>query len=211
MIPNEFNEALPPDNLVPELLASIDEHITHFTTSNVFSNILRKKKNENQHTMAFCAFMNNYLKGNDLSLIFDRETSQKGSYAVDIGVLHTSGLLIFTIEAKILPTPKGTKSSPRNEYEYVYGKSGGIQRFKNAQHGVDLEDKNLPENGLIAYIKENDFPYWHTKINQWILDAKWHKSEQLQKIHINTTAKFKSTHSRVDDSEVVLHHFWVNV
>jgi len=209
MIPNEFDKVLPSNNLVLKLLASIDEHITHFTTSGTFDNVLKKKKNENQHTTAFCVFMNHYLKENNMSLVFNSETPQKGSHTVDIGVFHTEGVLIFTIEAKILPIP--IRNKKRHEYEYVYGKGGGIQRFKDAQHGVDVEDKNLTENGLIAYVKENDFTHWHKKINQWILDAGWHSSEQLQKIQINTTAKLKSTHPRIDGSQVVLHHFWVNV
>ncbi len=212
MIPNEFDKILRPNVLVSKLIASVDEHITHFTTSKVFDNILKKKKNEKQHTMAFCVFMNNYLNEDNFSLVFNHETPQKGSYVVDIGVFHkNSGLLIFTIEAKLLPTPKGTKKSPRNEYEYVYGKGAGIQRFKEGKHGVDNRDRNIPINGLIAFVKENDFNHWYTKINQWILDAGWNSSEQLQKIHINTTAKLKSTHPRVDGSEVVLHHFWVDV
>mgnify|MGYP000050050197 CR=1 FL=1 len=44
-------------------------------------------------------------------------------------------------------------------------------------------DNPLLENGLIAFIKQDDFEHWYEKINQWILDANWDSSEQLQKVY----------------------------
>jgi len=192
---------------VEKLMAYIEKELNPFTYSKEFIDILEKKKNENQHTLSFCVYMTNKCKS---KFYFGRENAQKGSSTIDIGV-YIGSKLFFTIEAKLLPTPKGTKSSPRSEYEYVYGKGAGIQRFKEGKHGVDNRNKNLPENGLIAFVKENDFAHWHKKINQWILDAGSHSSEQLQKIHLNTTAKLKSTHLRTDRSKVTLYHFWVHV
>ena len=118
-------------------------------------------------------------------------------------------MLIFTIEAKLLPTP--VTGSKRNEFEYVYGKGGGIQRFKDGNHGVDNQDSYLLENAIIAYIKENDFDFWLETINTWILAAKWDKSELLKADYFKIIAKLKSIHSGVNSSEVNLHHFWVNV
>lgn len=201
---------LEPNSIVENLVTSIDREIGNFTASDSFKKILKKKKNENQHSEAFCHFMNFHLNNPSVTFIFSREVAQKGNRTVDIGVYYGS-TFIYTLEAKLLPTPKGSKSSPRAEHEYVYGKGGGIQRFKNNQHGLDHEENLLRENGLIAFIKENNFDLWHSKINQWILEANWGLSEQLQKVYFNKTARLDSKHKRVDDSNVTLHHFWVYV
>lgn len=192
------------EKAVLDLIQHIEDTLPRFRDSPQFVNILVKKKNENQHTVAFCAYMGNG------TYSFVNQTPQKGSYTVDIGVFW-GGILIFTIEAKLLPTPKGTKSSPRAEHEYVYGKGAGIQRFRDGFHGVDNQDKTLSENGLIAYIQERDFDHWLSKINQWILDAKWNESEQLKKIYFKQIAKLLSKHPREKTSEMILYHFWVNV
>ena len=141
---------------------------------------------------------------------FQRENSQRANSTIDIGVYFGSSL-IFTIEAKVLPTPKGTKKAPRFEYEYVYGKGAGIQRFKEGRHGLSNEDDFITENGLIAYIKQNDFHYWLSKINGWILEANWEKLEKLEVNYFDSTAKLTSEHKRVNGAKFKLHHFWVNV
>src|SRR5690606_38663730 len=125
-----------------------------------FVDILTMKKHENQHSQSFCTYMTNKCRS---IYYFGRENTQVGSHTIDIGIYHGS-ILIFTIEAKLLPTP--TQSSPRTEHEYVYGRGAGIQRFRDGVHGVDNQNKPLPENGLIAYIKEQDFDHWLSKINQ---------------------------------------------
>ena len=206
---NTFRE-LEPNSVVEDLIALIDSKIVDFTSSDSFTNILKKKKNENQHSEAFCNFMNLQSRHQNITLIFSREVAQKGSRNIDIGVYRGS-ILIYTIEAKLLPTPKGSKSSPRDEHEYVYGKGGGIQRFKNNQHGLDHDENLLVENGLIAFVKENNFDFWINKINKWVLDATWGKDEKLEKIYFHSTAKLYSKHIREDKSYVALHHFWVYV
>jgi hypothetical protein len=64
---------------------------------------------------------------------------------------------------------------------------------------------------LIAFVKENGFEFWQKEINQWILDARWNKSEQLQKIYFNSTGKLISNHLRTRGVNVKLHHFWIRV
>jgi len=208
---NTFRE-LEPNSVVKDLVELIDRNIGNFSSSDSFINILKKKKNENQHSEAFCNFMNLRTRNKSITLIqFQREIAQKGNRTVDIGV-YLGTILVYTIESKLLPTPKGSKGSPRNEYEYVYGKGGGIQRFKDNHHGLDHDENLLRENGLIAFVKENKFDFWHKKINQWILDASWNKSERLKKVYFNsTTARLNSNHKRIDGSDVILHHFWVYV
>lgn len=192
---------------ISDLIKYIEEKLPDFKDSQEFIDILEKKKNENQHSLSFCVYMTNECKS---AYYFGRENAQKGSHTIDIGVYQGSNL-IFTIEAKLLPTPKGTKKEPRIEHEYVYGKGAGIQRFRDGVHGVDNQDNPLSENGMIAYIKENDFEYWLSKVNQWISDAQWHKSEQLQKIYFKSIAKLFSKHPRQNASDVSLYHFWAYV
>jgi hypothetical protein len=213
-------------NSIQNLLIFIETELNNFTNSQEFIDILEQKKNEDQHSTAFCVFMTNKCKAR---YCFMPENAQYGSYKIDIGVYEGS-ILIFTIEAKVLPTPKGTASQPRDSHEYVYrniGSGAGIERFKIGVHGVDNSNNALLENGMIAYIKEQDFDYWQEQVNQWILDARsptkskeklhWSPCERLEFIDLNNPqnqqifAKFISKHLRIDNTEVILYHFWVKV
>ena len=198
---------LEPNNLVGDLITFMETELSTFAKSDEFVKILEKKKNENQHSLSFCVYMTNKSKSR---FYFARENAQKGSSVIDIGVYHGADL-IFTIEAKLLPTPKGSKEQKRNEHEYVYGKGAGIQRFKDGNHGRDNLDNFLHENAMIGFLKENDFDFWFKKINQWIRDAKWDEAELLEKTHFQSTAKLKSKHSRSKHPDVLLHHFWIKV
>ena len=208
-IQNEFSQIDEgcSNQAISDLIKYIEETLPGFPNSQEFIDILKKKKNENQHSLSFCVYMANKAKS---KYSFIRENSQRGSYTIDIGIYQGSNL-IFTIEAKLLPTPKGTKKKPRAEHEYVYGKGAGIQRFRDGFHGVDNQDNSLLHNGMIAYIKEKDFEYWFSKVNQWILDAQWGKSEQLEKIYFKTMAKLVSKHRRPNACDVKLYHFWIYV
>lgn len=196
---------LRPNRLVQKLVSVIIDMLQEFPRSEEFESVLAKRKNENQHSLAFCLYMTNRSQ-----FSFMRENAQKGSHTVDISA-YEGATLIFVIEAKSLPTPSGTKQKPRSDHEYVYGKGGGIQRFKDGWHGVDNQDRTFSECGMIAYVKENDFDFWFEKINHWVLDAGWVASEQLEKVTIDKTAILSSNHSRQDNSMIRLHHFWVKV
>jgi len=198
---------LRPNKLVQDLVNYIESELMRFTYSEEFIDILERKKNENQHTLSFCVYMTNKCSS---KFYFGRENAQKGSSVIDIGV-YKGSILIYTIEAKLLPTPQGTKQYPRYEYEYAYGKGGGIQRFKDGKHGVDNNNNPLVENGLIAFIKDDKFDYWLSKVNQWITETDWDSSEQLQKIYFEDIAKLQSKHLRIDKSVVYLNHYWVYV
>lgn len=205
-------KVLQPSPVVAELVSLVESRLPLFSSSNSFEKILVTRKNETQHSVAFILFM---MKGQD-KFTFMNETGQKGSFTIDIGVYErATDELIFTIEAKVLPTPKGTKSSPRSESEYVYSQTGhrgaGIERFKSGNHGLDSQMVPIMENGMIAYIKENDFKDWLIAINGWIGEAKWEVYEELQQVYVNATAKFISRHSRADGSALTIHHFWVMV
>ena len=192
------------NQVILELIKYIEETLPDFPYSQQYIDILEMKKNENQHSTALCVYMHYKSK---IEYCFISGNAQRGSYTSDISIYYGS-ILIFTIEAKVLPTPKKAK---RPEHEYVYGKGAGIQRFRDGFNWVDNQDNPLSENGMIAYIKEKDFEYWFSKVNQWILDAKWDKSEQLEKIHFKSIGKLFSIHPRLTASKVKLYHFWIYV
>ena len=205
----EMNKPLPKNknrkDKIEQILHVIESNIANFSKSHEFINIVKLKKNENQYSTAFCAFINrkcNYF------FQFERETSQYGTYTIDIGI-RNNYTIIFTLEAKLLPTPSKPKSRP--EYEYVYGKGGGIQRFKDLKHGLDDHNVALPVNGMIAFVLKNEFSDWHIVINKWILDASWPTNENLNLKATDNDAFYISNHLRNDGSFVTLHHFWVKV
>lgn len=208
-IPNEFSEIDEgsSNQAILDLIKYIEVKLPNFTNSPEFFNITKKKKNENQYSLSLCVYMTNKAKS---KYSFIRENAQKGSYVIDMGIYQGSNL-IFTIEAKLLPTPKGTRKRPRAEHEYVYGTMAGIQRFREGFHGVDNQDNPLSKNGMIAYIKENDFDYWFSKVNKWVIDAQWDKSEQLDKLYFKTIGNLFSRHPRQNASDVSLYHFWIYV
>ena len=192
-----------PANVVEDLVSFIQQELPLFSSSEEFMNILEMKKNENQHSLSFCVYMTNQCNS---KYYFARENAQKGTSVIDIGV-YKGSILIFTIEAKLLPTPLAHN---RLEHEYVHGKGAGIQRFKEGKHGRDNANNLLSEGGLIAFLKENNFDFWLLKVNEWITDVQWDSSELLEKIHFNGIGRLKSKHKRLDD-DVLLHHFWVTV
>lgn len=198
------------DNSIQKLLVFIEEELPNFVNSSEFTDILAAKKNENQHSTAFCVFMSNQNRLRKKSYVFQGQVAQKGSHSIDVG-FYVGSALIFVMEAKVLPTPNGTLKKPRDIHEYVYrnvGAGAGIERFKQEVHGVDNAGNLLAENGMIAYIKDDQtFDAWLAQVNAWIDNAGWGSQEHL-------TANFgfyESKHERTSGVKVTLHHFWVKV
>lgn len=195
---------LQPSQLVNDLLLYLETELPNFLNSEEFVEILAVKKNENQHSTAFCVYMTNKCAS---KFCFQRENAQRSSSTVDIGIYKGANLL-FTIEAKVLPTPKSLK---REDHEYVFGKGGGIERFREEDHGLDNRNNLLPECGMIAYVKAEDFNHWFSTINQWVSDASWPENEKLEIISFENIVRLKSNHLRKGGSKVKLHHFWIDV
>lgn len=208
-IPSRSNNKQP-NRLIKTLIEYLEKKLHQVPNSKEIIDILEDKKNENQHTLAFCIFMTTECSS---TFYFARENAQKGSSVVDIGV-YKGRNLIFTIEAKILPIPV-KYSLLRHDYEYVYGKGGGIERFKDGKHGLDNYNNPLSESGMIAFVKSQPLDYWLTKINNWIADANWSDAENLEFSleydHDYTHSKLNSKHLRKDGSYITLHHFWVKI
>ncbi|WKS95924.1 hypothetical protein [Riemerella columbina] len=125
-------------------------------------------------------------------------------HKVEEGV-HNKPIIVW--EVKILSNSFGKK----REKEYVIGdnNNGGIERFKNEKHG-----KGLPECGLLGFVQDKDFNYWHNTINSWIIDLSktndiWKEDEILSMIeHNNEFCTFRSFAHRSSD-KVHLIHLWI--
>ena len=101
----------------------------------------------------------------------------------------------FDIECKRLYHTSKSK-------QYVSGKTGGIQRFKENKHGVDL-----PYSAMVGYVETEDFNFWHNKVNSWISD----KDEYLEMLEIKQIAKLKSIHRKITKKTIELTHFWLKM
>lgn len=121
----------------------------------------------------------------------EAKSDETGIYTYDQNAKH-----FFDIECKRLYHT--TKSQ-----QYVFGKTGGIQRFKENKHGVDL-----PYSAMIGYVEIENFNFWHKKVNSWISDEK----EHLKLPEIHEIAKLKSIHKRnKEKTKIELIHFWLNI
>jgi len=106
----------------------------------------------------------------------------------------------FDIECKRL----NSNLSHQHVSQYVLSDTGGIQRFKENKHGV-----NLSHSAMIGYVETNDFDFWHKKVNSWIAD----QIEHLTMIENHKIAKLESEHFRINSSvsNIKLTHFWLKM
>ncbi|MCB0631321.1 MAG: hypothetical protein KDD15_16360 [Lewinella sp.] len=150
--------------------------------------------------------------------IFQPEKSQKRkqqkghSKRVDIaGRLNTLDVnmdVIYCLEAKKLPTDK---KRGKREKEYVSGNGGAIERFKAEAHGMDDAGNLLQRNGIVAYVTDENCTAWHQRINTWISELGWDKSERLELECEVPIGKLNSRHHRVSGQLFELDHFWVGI
>ncbi len=127
---------------------------------------------------------------------------------IDLAIcLQHTGERIFAIEGKRLYN--------KNNKQYVSGNTGGICRFKREQHG-----KELAKACIVGFMENNDFSFWHQKINSWIDEEKaksteleWNENEALSSLESNKSilSKCNSLHARISKTPIELFHFWVNV
>lgn len=168
---------------------------------------------------SFSEVLYHYLVQNgSTNFYFTQQPLQDGRRKVDIGVSlywqspeKTEVAYVFCLEAKFLPC-----------HDYVMGEYAAIKRFKLNQHGIKSRyDKTpLPENGIVAYVRDQDFEKHFDSINNeiTILSSKngldkfnlvWSESEKLQPK--SSSKSYISNHLRIDGSNFTLHHFWVKV
>ncbi len=109
---------------------------------------------------------------------------------------------IFMIEAKRLS---------KKHYDYVSGRTGGIERIKREQEEFG---SHLNNGAMIAYIQDHDTVYWEDRINTWIddlihkeTDIEWNEQDKL--VVNNGFSDFISTHKRVSKAQITLFHYWI--
>lgn len=159
------------------------------------------------------------------AFIFQAESKQKQPRGidrrVDIGVFRhfSDPNPFFTIEAKRLTT-----SMPKNrEKEYVLGDnltklSGGIERFKNNVHGV-----NLDHSAIIGYVQNEDGKYWYNTINSWIQELidgtiistlNWLSNDLLNNTCGFTDSRLVkciSESNKINQTKISLNHYFINL
>jgi len=208
---------------VEMLIKLLVNGLPSFPNSDIFQQDIDVKGNEDEDAytetlvkyLAYKKEFNNYR--------FSSFAGQKGKRKVDIGVelKANNEFYIFTIEAKFLP------HSPN---DYITGEYSAIKRFKKCEHGLSNTNPKkaypLPENGIVAYVKSKKLQEHKNKINKQLKELansyqkvkdnfglNWDISEKLmlEKQNEELFAKLKSTHTRIDNSKLILHHFWINV
>jgi len=146
---------------------------------------------------------------------FIKDTSiESSNYNPDIGVMLGNKMAsttnsFFHIECKRLPARKKTV-----EREYVQGKLGGIQRFKEGNHG-----KGLKYSAMIGYVQSNSFEYWYLNINSWIEELipsentlNWSASDKLTPNIEGSFHRLSSLHQRINNPDPIkLLHYWISV
>ncbi|HVM60270.1 MAG TPA: hypothetical protein VMV72_05320 [Verrucomicrobiae bacterium] len=146
----------------------------------------------------------------------DLTVKPRGAAVIIEGRRHSQFDSLFPIECKRLPTPKG---KGRDEREYVItepGTTGGIQRFKFGYHGSAHKF-----GAMIAYVQEQTFSHWLSKVNGWIRDlaaepeSVWSDADTLQRISDDPVVRLgslQSRHHRAGDlGECELRHLWIQM
>ena len=168
-------------------------------------------------------------------LFIPQDLEEQSRASVDIGLYSSTGggtyfnakyysraKRFFCFEAKIL----GVSESIR-EKEYVQGHNednkyltcGGIERFKRCIHGKELEYA-----ALLGYMKKNDFGYWLSSINSWIIDLTlesplWTNNDLLVRksdLSCGYIEELSSLHARKNIkgelySPIKLYHLWIDL
>lgn len=122
--------------------------------------------------------------------------------------------VIFTIEAKKLPTDKVNGKREKEYVSHTNLKSkpaGGIQRYKEELHGIDDQGDLLPKNGIIAYTSNISHNEWLEKINIWIEECSWGEEEKLVNKYYSKVSRFTSEHKTITNRKVSLEHFWIKI
>lgn len=146
---------------------------------------------------------------------FNKDTTIKSSnYNPDIGVMLGNKIVsstnsFFHIECKRLPA-----RDEKAEREYVQGKLGGIQRFKEGNHGGALK-----YSAMIGYVQSNTLEHWYLNINSWIDELitsenilNWNANDKLSPNIEGSFLRFSSLHQRINDPEPIkLFHYWISV
>jgi hypothetical protein len=202
--------------IIFKVIEFLDEHIEGFPQH--LSNSFFDEENEKRINEMLSAYLNYCMS--DFYIIdtfrfsFIKDTSiESSNYNPDIGVMLGNKMAsttnsFFHIECKRLPARAG------HEREYVQGKLGGIQRFKEGNHG-----KGLNYSAMVGYIQSDSFEAWYEKVNSWIDELiqsenklHWQNGDKIMPRSIENYQKYTSSHTRLLHKEpIILYHYWILV
>ena len=208
----------------------VEIHVIHFVRDSLAAwrnglpaSISREKAREKKLNGDLCRFLSNASHLNEELFSFQHEVSQKGRRSVDFAANPVGEFLaavgyfsfrdnIIVFEAKRLPAP-----TLKRKLEYVTGGTnitGGIQRYKTGDHGGEHAIA-----GIIGYIQKRDIAFFYEEINSWITefavkspdDLAWSRCERLCLLDMRPdhTAHLRSSHARINNASIELHHLWV--
>jgi len=198
---------LPPTQTVSFILGFLEQWLPVFCTAYQSSQDFSHLEDEISKELLF--FLDAKAKPTSLLIHFD---AKKGvDFLIRVLPPKINAKVIFLIEAKRLS---------KKHYDYVQGRTGGIERFKREQDGFD---QHLAVSAMLGYVQENTFTYWHNRINAWIEvlieqtdindDIRWDQQDLLKEYSASTAqiARYTSIHSRKTQKNIELHHFWLNM
>lgn len=133
-------------------------------------------------------------------------------HEVDFGIVPDEETdAFFVIEAKRLDNCL----AKAREKEYIIGKLGGIERFKNQKHGG-----KLTHVGMIGYMQTDNFDSWFAKINSWIeeeinlsnsIELIWEEKDKLILDKKNQLFSTYISEHKCKSKEVSMYHIWINL
>jgi hypothetical protein len=142
-------------------------------------------------------------------------TEENSTREPDIGVfprpIRNRLRPIIVLEAKRL-------NGSSHSHEYVYGNTGGIERFKRCVHA-----SNDSVCGMIGYIQVQDANCWFAKVNNWIdrlakentdETIDWtHESEKLIPVNsfINVQKYSSLNHRKPKDDSIQIFHYFIEL
>jgi len=153
------------DNFKPE---GVFFSILNFLSANLPLFVVNKTQiNPNKIESSYNSQLSMFLNARSRMevFLFQNSPEQENGRIPDIGVPLIKSIIcnnyesIFDIECKRLNTQLS------HVKQYVCGNTGGIQRFKLDQHGVDLS-----YSAMIGYVEDQTSEYWFEQINGWITD-----------------------------------------
>ncbi len=181
----------------------IDFISTNLPDFNINSREVLKSKEEQCYNKQLLTFLDRKLRLSNYNFIIEGNQLNEAEKYPDIEFLvlkSDENKSFFDMECKRL----NSNLSQQHVSQYVHGDTGGIQRFKENKHGV-----NLSHSAMIGYVETNDFNFWHEKVNSWISDD----NEHLKMVESSPIGKFESKHPRTNSQNltVKLTHFWLKM
>jgi hypothetical protein len=204
------------NKIILKVLDFLDNNIDGFPQ--FLSNSKFDEENEKRINEMLVTYLNNcttdFFYIDTFRFSFIKDTSiESSNYSPDIGVMLGNKMASttnssFHIECKRLPARAG------HEREYVQGKLGGIQRFKEGNHG-----KGLNYSAMVGYVQSNTLEHWYLNVNTWIDELitsdnvlNWKADDKLIPNIEESFHRFTSLHKRKNDPEPIkLFHYWVSV